>query len=226
MSYAAGVLTRLMPWATVVGLLGCGHSAALDAPAAPDDDPKPVATSPAAADHVVAIGPDADKTDVSSAVGKPAPAWETTTWFNSSPLAVADLRGKVVLVRWFMSSECPYCSKTAPSLVKLDDAYAKKGLSIVGMYHHKSESPMVIDDVKELVLDHYKFKFPVAIDEGWKTLKSWWLTAHPDSWTSVSFVIDKKGTIRFVHLGGEYPPESADYRQMEKWIQELLAEPA
>ena len=65
----------------------------------------------------------------------------------------------------------------------------------------------------------------VAIDEGWKTLKSWWLTAHPDSWTSVSFVIDKKGVVRFMHLGGEYPPDSADYEQMEKWI-ELLAEPA
>ena len=112
------------------------------------------------------------------------------------------------------------------SLVKLDDVYAKKGLTIVGMYHHKSEGPMVEEDVRELVLDHYKFKFPVAIDEGWKTLKSWWLTAHPDSWTSVSFVIDKKGVVRFMHLGGEYPPDSADYEQMKRWIEELLTEPA
>ncbi|NUO53327.1 MAG: TlpA family protein disulfide reductase [Polyangiaceae bacterium] len=224
MPYSAEVVTRLIPWVTAVTLLGCGHSTALDAPAAPDDDPQPVAKS--LTQSALAIGPDADKTDVSSAVGKPAPAWETTTWFNSSPLKVEDLRGKVVLVRWFMSSECPYCSATAPSLVELHDAYANKGLTIVGMYHHKSEGPLVEADVKSLVVDHYKFKFPVAIDEDWKTLKSWWLTAHPDSWTSVSFVIDKKGVVRFMHLGGEYPPDSADYKQIEKWIEQLLSEPA
>src|SRR5690349_16874276 len=56
-------------------------------------------------------------------IGKPAPGWDLATWFNSKPLALEDLRGKVVLVRWFMSPECPFCSATAPSLNLLDDRY-------------------------------------------------------------------------------------------------------
>lgn len=174
----------------------------------------------------LAIGPEADKTDVSSLVGKPAPEWTASTWLNGGPLTVKGLRGKVVLVRWFMSSECPYCNATAPALVKLHDAYAAKGLTVVGMYHHKSDGPLVVDDVKTLVNDTYRFRFPVAIDDAWATLKKWWLDDHPESWTSVSFLIDRAGVVRHAHLGGEYAPGSADYEQMQAWVEELLAEPA
>lgn len=172
-----------------------------------------------------AIGPDADKADVSSIVGKPAPGWDLSTWIDGPPRRIEDLRGQVLLVRWFMSAECPYCSATAPSLVKLHESYGEKGLTIVGMYHHKSETPMVVDEVKKLARDHYKFEFPVAIDDDWKTLKTWWLNDHPKSWTSVSFLVDRAGTVRYVHLGGEYPPGSEDYAQMKAWIDELVAEP-
>jgi peroxiredoxin len=174
----------------------------------------------------LAIGPDAATTDVSSLVGKHAPDWKASNWLNGPPLAVKDLRGKVVLVRWFMSSECPYCNATAPALVKLDEAYADRGLTVVGMYHHKSDGPLVAGDVKALVNDTYRFRFPIAIDDDWGTLKSWWLNDHPKSWTSVSFLIDRAGVVRHAHLGGEYAPGSDDYRQMKAWVEELLAEPA
>lgn len=175
---------------------------------------------------VVAIGPEADSFDTKSIIGRPAPSWDLATWFNTEPRRIEDLRGKVVLVRWFMASECPYCSATAPSLVKFDADYRDKGLTVVGMYHHKSDGPLVVDDVKKLVTDQYKFRFPVAIDDDWKTLKRWWLSEHSESWTSVSFLVDRRGAIRYMHTGGEYAPESADYAQMKSWIEALLAERA
>ncbi len=190
-------------------------------------DPRASTTTASAASSgatPIAIGPDADKADVSSIAGKPAPEWQVSSWINSEPLTTADLRGRVVLVRWFMSSECPYCSATAPSLVELDKDYADKGLTVVGMYHHKSEGPLVVEDVRKLAQDHYGFRFPVAIDDDWRTLKRWWLDTHPDSWTSVSFLLDRRGTVRFVHLGGEYAPKSDDYRQVRGWIEALLTE--
>jgi peroxiredoxin len=223
---------RMTASASVLLLLGCaacGSSAGASDSARVVPAERAVASAPVAprsGPPKLAIGPDADKSDVSSIAGKTAPAWELPTWFNSKPLHTTDLKGRVVLVRWFMSSECQYCSATAPSLVALHDAYEPEGLTIVGMYHHKSESPLVVENVRELVQDHYGFKFPIAIDDDWKTLKRWWLDAHPESWTSVSFLVDRKGVVRFVHLGGEYPPESADYRQMRTWIDELVAEPA
>jgi thiol-disulfide isomerase/thioredoxin len=183
------------------------------------------ATSGRVAATPVAIGPDADRVDVSSVVGKPALDWGAKTWVNSSPRRLEDLRGSVVLVRWFMTEECPYCSATAPTLVALDAKYASRGLAVIGMYHHKSDGPLVVDNVRKLVTDTWHFRFPVAIDDDWKTLKSWWLDAHPDSWASVSFILDKRGVTRFVHLGGAYAPGSADHRQIEAWIEQLLSEP-
>lgn len=214
---------RRATWLAALLLAGCNsQSAALkqETPGRPTGAPVAPSVAP------IAIGPDADKADVSSIAGKAAPDWQASTWFNSKPLTPAELRGRVVLVRWFMSSECPYCSATAPSLVKLDDDYAARGLTVVGMYHHKSEGPLVVEDVRKLALEHYGFRFPIAIDDEWRTLKRWWLDAHPDSWTSMSFLLDRRGIVRFVHLGGEYAPGSADFVQMRSWIEHLLSEPA
>lgn len=204
-------------------LVGCNSRSAALKQESPGRATSASASSVAAP---VAIGPDADEADVSSIAGKPAPEWQVSTWFNSKPLTISDLLGRVVLVRWFMSSECPYCSATAPSLVELHQDYAEKGLTVVGMYHHKSEGPLVVDDVRKLALEHYGFRFPIAIDDDWKTLKRWWLDAHPDSWTSMSFLVDRRGTVRFVHLGGEYAPKSDDYAQVRSWIEQLLGEPS
>jgi thiol-disulfide isomerase/thioredoxin len=173
----------------------------------------------------VAIGPDADKADVSSIVGRRPPAWDdAVTWLDGRARSLASLRGQVVLVRWFMSAECPYCRATAPSLVALDGDYRARGLVVVGMYHHKGKAPLVVDEVRALAGDRYGFRFPVAIDREWRTLRRWWLDDHPRGWTSVSFLLDRRGVVRFVHLGGEYPRGSSDERQLRRWIESLLAE--
>ena len=53
---------------------------------------------------------------VSIVLGKPAPDWPELRWAQGGPLALSDLRGKVVLVRFFTDPDCPYCSATAPAL--------------------------------------------------------------------------------------------------------------
>jgi len=155
-------------------------------------------------------------------IGRPAPGWELQTWFNSAPLRLEDLRGKVVLVRWFMSPDCPFCSATAPSLNVLDERYRDRGLVVIGFYHHKNPEPLDPAAVKGY-LEHFKFRFPVAIDPDWKTLNRWWLDRER-AWTSVSFLLDKKGVIRFIHPGGKYAPGSPDFAEMDKQIQGLLTE--
>jgi thiol-disulfide isomerase/thioredoxin len=108
-------------------------------------------------------------------IGSKAKDWELTDWINSRPLALNDLRGKVVLVRWWTGGGCPFCKATAPALNEFHDKYASQGLVVVGIYHHKSKTPLDVDGVKQLVED-FGFSFPVAIDPGWRTLKRWWLT--------------------------------------------------
>lgn len=170
----------------------------------------------------VAIGPGSDTIDATTIVGKPAPAWDVD-WMGAAAVEVGALRGQVVLVRWFTEG-CPYCAATAPTLAALHDELAPRGLAVVGMYHHKSDEPLEPARVKALA-ERFHFRFPVAIDHDWKTLRAWWLDDH-EGWTSISFLIDRRGVVRFVHTGGQYEPGSADAAQMRRWIDELLAEPS
>lgn len=170
----------------------------------------------------VAVGPDSDTIDATTIVGKPAPAWDVD-WMGAAPIAASDLRGKVVLVRWFTDG-CPHCKATAPTLAALDAELAPRGLAVIGMYHHKGDDPLDPVRVRALA-DRFGFRFPVAIDPDWRTLRRWWLDEH-EGWTSVSFLIDRRGTVRFVHTGGSYAPGSDDAAQMRRWIDALLAEPS
>lgn len=156
-------------------------------------------------------------------LGTRAHEWTVDHWMNSPPLTLADLRGRVVLVRWFMSTECPLCSATAPSLRAFDAQYRERGLSVIGLYHHKVPEPLDPAKVEKYVRT-YGYTFPVAIDTDWRTLKDWWLDGHERQFTSVSFLIDRKGTVRFIDPGGKYEPGSEGEKQMRAQVERLLAE--
>jgi peroxiredoxin len=154
-------------------------------------------------------------------LGKPAAEWEVTHWINSPPLRLADLRGKVVLVRWWTAPDCPVCAASAPTLNDLDRRYRDQGLVVVGFYHHKEDSPLDAVAV-ERYARNFGFRFPLAIDLDWKTLRRWWLDTGDRGWTSVSFLIDRHGIVRYIHPGGQYAPGEADARQLEATLVELL----
>jgi len=61
-----------------------------------------------------------------------------------------------------------------------------------------------------------------AMDPEWRTLKQWWCGGHDRAWTSVSFLIDQEGIIRYLHPGGSYTDE--DMGMLTSLIKELLAE--
>jgi peroxiredoxin len=194
--------------AIVIVASGCASSPAADAPA------PPAAATPAAApadDHGASL------------IDTPAPGWDVGTWFNSPPLTLAGLRGRVVLVRWFMDPSCPMCSATAPALRAFDEAYRDQGLTVIGMYHHKDPKPLVDDDVRGYAAT-YGYRFPIAIDPDWRTLKRWWLDRERD-FTSVSFLIDRRGVIRAIHRGGRMAPGEPETARIEATIRALLAEP-
>ena len=156
-------------------------------------------------------------------IGTKAPEWQVNSWLNSPPLELKSLRGKVVLVRWWTAPGCPYCVATAPALNEFYKSYHRKGLEVVGFYHHKSTEPLNVESVKKFS-EKFGFKFPVAIDSDWKTLHHWWLDHDEQAWTSVSFLIDRRGVIRHVHPGGQYVKGDKDYAAMKAKIEELLAE--
>lgn len=193
-------------------------------PASPPSSPPPAASAAAASDDSDAQAAKA----TASLIGTMPPEWHAERWMSSPPLTLASLRGSVVLVRWWTAG-CPYCSATAPALRTFHQDYGPRGLKVIGMYHHKEDTPFE-PSVYEETAKKYGFTFPVAFDPEWQTLESWMRDAHGNAvstgYTSVTFVIDKKGVVRHVHPGGQYVQGDAAYAELRAVIERLLAESA
>ncbi len=69
-------------------------------------------------------------------LGAAAPPFRFDAWLNSEPLKLSELRGQVVLVRWWTDT-CPFCASSAPALRALHDEYADRGLQLIGVFHPK-----------------------------------------------------------------------------------------
>lgn len=185
---------------------------------------------------VPAVHAEAPSSEADSPAGvldQPARAWSFDRWIRTAPMTQQELRGKVVLLRWWTNG-CHYCQSTLPELEALRTRYGAHGLVVIGVFHPKPQRH-VQDRWVAAVADSLGFHGPLAVDERWSTLERWWLDGHPDrNWTSVSFLIDAKGVVRWVHTGGEYHPSDdprhrtcdLESRELEKTIQALLADPA
>ena len=139
-------------------------------------------------------------TEGAALVGTRAPEWRGLTWLQGGPLTTQKLRGKLVLMR-FWTDGCQFCRASAGPLRELDEKYRARGLVVVGIHHPKSpesHDPKVIEKAaKEL-----GFAFPIATDPEWTTVKAYGVGTTFRNFTSVSFLIDRAGVIRWVHDGG------------------------
>lgn len=136
---------------------------------------------------------------------------------------------------------CPFCVKTAPALREFAETYNSKGLQILAIYHPKPRPAAVDDDAVLAGAEKLNFidtktkasklNILLGVDADWTALRRWWLFRSRE-FTSVSFLMDKKGTIRYVHPGGEYhksdDPAHADcnreYVKIQSMIELLLKE--
>ncbi len=170
---------------------------------------------------------------LASMLNAPAPDWPpkpSDQWVQGGPLTLAGLKGKVVLIRFFMDADCPHCRGTAPSLNEFHDEFAARGLVVIGMYTPKPKPrPVTVDEVRGYV-NAYGFKFPVALDADWGALNALWLDRMPDAdFTSASLLIDRQGILRHVQEGGLYakdakdPKARDDYRTMHDAIARLVS---
>ncbi len=164
-------------------------------------------------------------------IGTMAPEWDIATWLNSEPLRLEDLRGRVILLRWWTDT-CPYCGRSAPALKEFHDRYASRGLTVIGIYHPKPKGRTIDTSQIRAAAEERGFRFPIAIDRDWSMLRQWWLDGGHRSATSVSFLIDRRGVIRHIHPGPAYHREvidgeagpRRDFVELEGMIEKLLAE--
>lgn len=132
-------------------------------------------------------------------------------WFNSEPLVLTNLRGRVVLLD-FWTYTCINCIRTLPYLKSWDEKYRDKGLTIIGVHTPEFEFEKNPKNVEKAIAD-FGIKYPVMQDNGFST----W-NAYRNQYWPAKYLIDKDGQIRYTHFG------EGDYDESERVIQMLLAE--
>jgi alkyl hydroperoxide reductase subunit AhpC len=90
--------------------------------------------------------------------------------------------------------------------------YADDGLVIIGVHTPEFSHEKDINNVKEALV-RLDVPYPVAIDNDWKTWRS-----YSNRYWPAKYIIDKAGNIRYIHIG-----EGA-YQKQEEIIQALLVE--
>lgn len=141
----------------------------------------------------------------------PAPDFAKGTWINSERLTLGDLRGRVVLVD-FWTFGCYNCRNTLPALKQLHDAYADKGLTIVGVHTPESGHEKKVENVREQVAA-LGLHYAVVTDNDFETWNAYGVEAWP-----TAVVLDKRGRVRWTHVG-----EGA-YGEQERVVRQLLEE--
>ncbi len=138
---------------------------------------------------------------VSNWFSEPYPAPEIagiSSWINSAPLDLKELKGKVVLID-FWAYSCINCIRALPYLKDWYQKYHDKGLVIIGVHAPEFQFEHDLSNVKNAV-EKFGIKYPVALDNNFTT----WRNYNNQYWPA-HYLIDKKGDVIYTHFGeGEY----------------------
>ena len=143
----------------------------------------------------------------------PTPAPEFTGiehWFNSPPLTMAGLKGKVVLVE-FWTYECINCIHVMPQVKQWHQRYHDQGLVVVGVHTPEYDEERIAANVKAAI-GRFGIQYPVAQDNGYRT----W-DAYGNRFWPAMYLVDRDGKIVYRHYG------EGDYDATEARIRELLS---
>ncbi|MCB9612562.1 MAG: TlpA family protein disulfide reductase [Sandaracinus sp.] len=127
---------------------------------------------------------------------------------DGNNVQLSALRGKVVLVD-FWASWCGPCREEMPVLQRFHQRFGPRGLVVVGVNIDREEVNM------RRFLDRTQVGFRIVHDGQHRVADRYAPPRMPSS-----YLIDKRGVVRFVHAGFR----ASDAREMEREIEQLLAE--
>lgn len=128
-------------------------------------------------------------------LGKPAPVIQCAEWFNSQPLTLDALKGKVVvLTMWGGFDTSRFGMNRLAELRLLHDLYGSQGdVAVIGIHDASSEP----DEIAEY-LARYEITFPIGRDaDPFVTFGNYNVNAIPQT-----VLIDKEGVLQYAETEG------------------------
>jgi len=133
------------------------------------------------------------------------------TWFNSEPLTMEGLKGKVVLVD-FWTYSCINCIRTLPYIEGYWDKFKDKPFVLIGVHTPEFVFEKSEKNVADAIAKH-GLTYPIVQDNDFGTWR-----AFANRYWPAKYLIDAEGYIRYTHFG-----EGA-YEETDLAIQSLLKE--
>ena len=156
-------------------------------------------------------------------IGKPAPGFNFLHFFNTAPLSLETLRGKVVMID-FWANWCGPCKKAFPSVRKLYDELKPRGFEIIGVT--SMQGSFTDGDIREQkitpereleltgdLIKRYEMNWPVAFSD-----RSCYDPEYGVRGVPTFALIDRKGIVRIIMVG------AGQEKLLHKFATELLAE--
>ena len=121
-------------------------------------------------------------------------------WFNTdTPLQLADLKGKVVLID-FWTYSCINCVRTLPYVTAWYERYKDDGFVVIGVHTPEFAFEKKPENVQNALTKH-GINYPVGMDNRWGTWKSF-----KNKYWPAHYLINKEGRVVYTHYGeGNYP---------------------
>jgi len=151
-----------------------------------------------------------------------APEIAADEWMDGTPVKLAALRGQVVLLD-FWATWCGPCRATLPRFEKFHQQFKDKDLVIIGLTNFEGEinGKQVTREQELQYLRDFKKRFGVsysfAISDSATNELNYSVSSIP-----TTFLIDRRGRVRFISIG------SSDFEgaALAKMIEKLVSEPA
>ncbi len=144
---------------------------------------------------------------IAADVGSPAAEFSLAS-LAGGPVSLSQYKGNVVLIN-FWATWCGPCQQEMPLLDQMYKKYKPAGFTLLGVNVDKDAPP-----VKDL-LTRKPVSFPVLLDPANAVSRTYHVADMPSS-----VIIDRKGTVRYIHRG--YHP--GDENEYQDRIRQLIRE--